>query len=142
MCDQRTLSLTAFDGEGRRPAGALAGLQYGPVAPVDLGDTDAILPRQCLGQRAFHDVLQPSETVEVESERVQTGDPAELGLVLGDDGEVAVDRAFGPPDRSAVVHKGAALSTEDVRATGAVVSGARFVHPWRKWIPAQVHDRS
>src|SRR5699024_4417729 len=85
----------------------------GPVAPVDLGDAEAILPRQRLGQRAFHDILQPSETMEVECQLVVTSDSTELCLVLSDNGEIAVDRAFGPLDRLAMVPLRAALSTDN-----------------------------
>ena len=81
-------------------------MEHGTVAPIDLGGADAILPRQRLDQGALHDVLESVESVQVERQLVVAGDAAELGLVLGDDGEVAVDRAFGPADRSAVVQVG------------------------------------
>jgi hypothetical protein len=77
----------------------VVGLQYGTVAPVDPGHPNAVLTRECLDQGALHDLLRPAEAVGVERQLVVAGDATELGLVQGDDGEVAVDRAFGPADR-------------------------------------------
>jgi len=111
---QRRSAVAAFDGDLQPPAGTMVGLEYGTVAPVGLGDADAVLARQRLDQGALHDVLQPVEAVEVEGQLVVAGDAAELRLVLGDDGEVAVDRAFGPPDRPAVMQVGTALGADNV----------------------------
>ena len=69
--------------------------QHGTVAPVDLTDADAVLGRQRLGQRPFHDVLEPAEPVAVERQLVVLHDAPVLGLVLGDDAEIRVDGPFG-----------------------------------------------
>ena len=77
-------------------------------------DGDPVLPGQRLGQRPFHDVLQPAEPVPVERQLVVLRDAPELGLELGDDAEVSIDGAFGAADRFAVVQVGRALGADHV----------------------------
>jgi hypothetical protein len=90
------------------------GGQDGPVTAVDLRNPDPVFPGQGLGQRPFHDILQPAEPVTVERQLVVLRDTPEFGLELGDDTEIGIDDAFRSPDRCAVMQIGRALGADDV----------------------------
>jgi hypothetical protein len=59
----------------KAPAGSVPGVEDGTVAAVDRRDADPVLAGQRLGQRPFHDVLQPSEPVAVERQPVYSATP-------------------------------------------------------------------
>jgi hypothetical protein len=51
-------------------AWTVLGGQHGTVTTVDLRDPDPVFPGQGLGQRPFHDALQPAEPMAVERQLV------------------------------------------------------------------------